>query len=459
METSHYLLSQNQKSSFFDSMIFKIGIIGFLTLLFLIPSALIQDLIVERQRRQTEVITEVTDKWSTAQEISGPVLVLPYLQTNISMVDGKAKSEQINSNIYLLPAQLNIKSEVFPELLHRGIYDAVVYHANIHIQGNFSALELKKSGIEIGKIDWKNARMVFGLSDLKGLKNNPVVQILDRKFEAEPEYSNIRLFAKNLSINPELELLKKTDLPFRLDLNLRGSSSIQFAHLGKNTDVQINGEWGNPSFIGRYLPDTRRVDENNFNAQWKLPSYNRPFPQQWIEQDAVLINQPTKEPNQIAQPEQNATFGVKFIPAVDQYHQTLRTAKYAFLVILLSFIALLFTEIILKKKIHIVQYVLVGAAMSIYYGLLLAFSEQIGFNGAYLIASMATILLISNFIFLLLRNFKPALIFAAILAVFYIFIYSIIQLQDLSILVGSIGLFIIVAVIMYLSAKMDWFKN
>ncbi|MEE1885506.1 cell envelope integrity protein CreD [Pedobacter flavus] len=457
-------IHQNQpttpsKSSFFDTMLFKIFLIGFITILLLIPSALIQELVIERQNRQTEVIKEVTDKWSTDQEIAGPVLVLPYQQTVTTTEDGKTKAEQIKTNIYILPAQLNVLSDVSPELLHRGIYDAVVYNAKIKIQGNFPELELKKSGINTANIDWKNARMVFGLSDLKGLKNNPTIQILDKRLEAEPEFSGIKLFAKNLSINPELENLKLSQIPFQFELDLRGSTSLQFLHLGKNTHVQVKGNWGNPSFTGRYLPDSRAVTNSEFNAQWKLPAYNRPYPQQWIEQDAILSSLQKTEDKTTVKEDQNAIFGVKFIPAVDQYQQTLRTAKYSFLVILLSFIALLFTEILLKKKIHIIQYILVGAAMTVYYALLLAFSEQIGFDWAYSIASIATLLLISTFIYLLFKNIKPAAIFAAILAVFYTFIYTIVQLQDLSILVGSIGLFVIIAVIMYLSAKMDWFKN
>lgn len=459
MEIHQNQPSTPQKSSFFDTMLFKIFLIGFITILLLIPSALIQELVVERQNRQAEVVTEITDKWSADQEIAGPVLVLPYQQTATTIEDGKTKTEQIKTNIYILPSQLNVQSNVAPELLHRGIYDAVVYNAKIKIQGTFPELELKKSGINESNIDWKNARMVFGLSDLKGLKNNPSIQIADKQIEAEPEFSGIKLFAKNLSINPALEGLKRSNIPFQFELDLRGSTSLQFLHLGKNTDVKVQGNWGNPSFTGRYLPDTRTVSQNNFNAQWKLPSYNRPYPQQWIEQDAILSN-PTNQPEKSAvKEEQNALFGVKFIPAVDQYQQSLRTAKYSFLVILLSFIALLFTEIILKKKIHIIQYILVGAAMTVYYALLLAFSEQIGFDWAYCIASLATMLLISSFIYLLFKNIKPAAIFAAILGVFYVFIYTIVQLQDLSILVGSIGLFVIIAVIMFLSAKMDWFKN
>ncbi|MDB5012959.1 MAG: Inner rane CreD family protein, partial [Daejeonella sp.] len=219
-------------------------------------------------------------------------------------------------------------------------------------------------------------------------------------------------------------------------------------HVGKSTTVKVEGKWDNPSFTGRYLPEEPQVNDNGFTATWRMPYFNRPFAQQWIETDA-----------QMHSAKNDASFGVKFILPVDQYQQTMRSAKYAILVILLTFISLFFTEIVNKRSVHLLQYVLIGAAMTIYYTLLLSFSEQVGFTIAYAIASVATVALIGIFIAALLNNKKPAIIFSAILSVFYGFIFVIIQLQDLALLFGSIGLFIVVAVLMYLSTKIDWDKK
>lgn len=183
-------------------------------------------------------------------------------------------------------------------------------------------------------------------------------------------------------------------------------------------------------------------------ATWKMPYFNRPYPQQWTAQNLVM-NLKSRD----------ASFGVRFIMPVDQYQKTMRSGKYAILIILLTFISLFFTEIIQKKKVHFLQYLLIGAAMTVYYTLLLSFSEQLGFNAAYLIASIATIVLIGFFIAGVLKHKKPALVFAAILSVFYSFIYVIIQLQDLALLFGSVGLFLIIAIIMFLSARIDWNKD
>ncbi len=434
---------------FGESILIKVGLIGLLTILLLIPSSGIQDLISERQKRQEEVIKEVSDKWSGSQLIEGPVMIIPYKKfVNFKDASGKISLKESFVNIYVLPEELNIVSNTKPEVLHRGIFDAIVYTSKIAVKGKFSAIELKKSGISLDLIQWDKAKIVIGLSDLKGLKNNPKIIVANRSYEVEPDFNSIKIFTNNMSINPDLTAQKSSDLPFSFDLDLRGSSELSFLHLGKNTYVNVNGKWNNPSFIGRYLPEERKISDSSFSAVWKMPSFNRPFPQQWIEESSTLL---TKDAD--------ATFGVKFILPIDQYQKTMRTAKYAILIIVLTFVSLFFTELINRKKVHLLQYVLIGVATTIYYVLLLSFSEHVGFDLAYLIASLATIILIGVFISALLKNKKSAFLFTCILSIFYGFIYVIIQLQDLSLLVGSVGLFIITAIMMYLSAKIDWSRS
>jgi inner membrane protein len=428
-----------------ESVLIKLVLIGILTLLSLIPSSWIQTLIWERQERQDEVIKEVSDKWSGRQLLEGPVLVLPYKTMVSQNTNGKITYKEVLTNIYILPEILDIVSSVEPEILHRGIFDAVVYNTKIRVDGKFSAIELKKSGINPNMIQWDKAKVDIGLSDLKGLKNNPMIRLAETSYPVEPDFTSLRLFTNNLIILPDLSKARNTALNFNFDLDLRGSSELSFIHLGKTTTVKVYGKWDNPSFTGRYLPEQRNISSNGFTAVWKMPYFNRSFPQQWMEQNSIL-----KTTNW------EGSFGVKFILPVDQYQKTMRSAKYSILIILLTFIALFFTELVNKRKVHLLQYVLIGAAMIIYYTLLLSFSEQVGFNMAYLIASAATVALIGVFIAALLKSKKPAVIFSCILTIFYGFIFVIIQLQDLALLFGSIGLFVIIAVMMYLSARMDW---
>lgn len=449
MNTSEHTQNSTVGKRLADSVLLKAVLIGVLTLLLLIPSVWIQFLIEERQQRQDEVTGEISDKWAGKQLLEGPVLLLPY-KTMVTRSDtsGAVTYKEVVSNIYILPETLEITGTAATETLHRGIYDAAVYNADIRVRGTFSALDLKKPGIDPEGILWDQARVVIGLSDLKGLKNNPVIRLGTKAYQVEPDFTSLKLFSHNLIILPDLSASRNTALDFGFDLDLRGSDQLSFLPLGKTTTVKLKSEWNNPSFTGRYLPEEREVLPTGFTAAWKMPYFNRPFPQQWTGENTALNAE-----------EKAASFGVEFLLPVDQYQKTMRSAKYAVLIILLTFAALFFSEFLGNSKVHLFQYLLIGAAMIIYYILLLSFSEHIGFNTAYLIASAATVALTGSFIAAVLKRRKLTVILTAILSTFYIFIFVLIQLQDLALLFGSIGLFLIVAVMMYFSARMDWSRQ
>jgi inner membrane protein len=309
---------QTAKTWFGESALIKLTVIAVLALLLLIPSSWIQSLILERQGRQEEVMKEVSDKWSSSQLLEGPVMVLPYKTlTKAQDTSGKTSYKESLINIYILPETLNMDSKAKPEVLHRGIFDAIVYSTKIKISGKFSPLELKKSGINPEMVQWDKAKIDFGISDLKGLKNNPVIQLAGKSYNIEPDFTDLRLFTNNLVILPDLDSVRNTSLNFSFDLDLRGSDELRFLHLGKSTTVKLEGIWNNPSFTGRYLPDSRQVTDVGFKATWKIPYFNRPYAQQWTAENSIL-NVKTSD----------ASFGVRFIMPVDQYQKTMRSAKY-----------------------------------------------------------------------------------------------------------------------------------
>ena len=449
MNTEETPVNPGLRTWFSESVLVKLVLIGMLSLFLLIPSVAIQDLINERQERQKEVIAEVSDKWAGAQVLGGPVMVLPY-KRSISQRDsaGRQSFKEMVSNVYILPETLEAHAKTSPTVLKRGIFDVIVYSSKIRVNGKFSGLELKKSGINPDLILWNKARVAIGLTDLKGLKNNPVIRLGDSSYTVEPDFTSLKLFGNNLIISPDLSVKKNPALNFSFELDLNGSENLSFMHMGRDTRVLVEGDWKNPSFSGRYLPETRSVTDGKFSASWTMPHFNRPLPQQWMEENNV--------PDTLSA---DQTFGVKFLVPVDDYQKTMRSAKYAILIILLTFISLFFTELITKRKVHLLQYVLIGSAMIIYYTLLLSFTEQFGFNLAYLVASAATVVLITSFLASLLNNRKTTLIFGGILTAFYSFIFVIIQLQDLALLFGSVGLFVIIAIMMYLSSKLDWSRR
>jgi inner membrane protein len=434
-----------------ESVTVKLLFIGVLIIVLLIPSSLINNLISERAQRQDEMISDVSDKWSGEQLVTGPVLVIPY-RKHIQKMDtsNKVTTQDVMENLYILPDNLNIKAGLNTQILHRGIFDVAVYNSLVKVSGNFSKASLAGLSLTADQLMLNKAHLIFSITDLKGLKNNPVIKAAGQTLTVEPVFNSTLLPGDGLQTAIDLSGTKDGEFTFDYELDMKGSQELSFLHLGKTTDVEAKGSWASPSFDGRYLPDERTVDSGGFKSHWKMLYYNRPFPQQWVD-DTGLLNNEKKQAD--------ATFGIKLRLPVDQYQKTTRTSKYAILIVLLTFISLFLTEVIRKQSIHIFNYVLIAAAMIVYYLLLLSFSEQIGFNFAYLVASVATIGLVATFIASILKNRMAAVLFAFILSVFYTFIFVIIQLEDLALMVGSIALFIIVGVLMYFSRKINWDKQ
>ena len=228
-----------------------------------------------------------------------------------------------------------------------------------------------------------------------------------------------------------------------MTLSLKGSSSLYFAPIGKTTDVSLNGPWADPSFDGKFLPADTKIDETSFSASWKVLHYNRPFSQSWFAEEKNLTG---------------SDFGARLLIPVDQYQKSMRSSKYGVLVIMLTFVSLFMVEIMQKVRIHPFQYILIGVALIIYYTLLLSFSEQVGYNWAYLIATLATVALVGLYSATFLKSRLLVVTFTALLTFFYGFIFVIIQLQDFSLLLGSIGLFLIIGAIMYFSRGIKWYS-
>ena len=223
---------------------------------------------------------------------------------------------------------------------------------------------------------------------------------------------------------------------------MNGSDGLFFIPVGKETKVELSSPWSNPSFTGSFLPNERQIDSDGFTAEWKILHLNRNFPQQWKGAHYKI---------------DHSFFGVKLRLAVDDYQKIMRTAKYAIMFITLTFLTFFMIELLGKKVIHPIQYILIGFALLIFYTLLLSISEYLTFKFAYLLAGAAIILLISLYTKTVLNSTLQTITIAGVLVLLYGYLYVILQLQDFALLMGSIGLFIVLAVVMYLTRKVDWF--
>jgi len=237
------------------------------------------------------------------------------------------------------------------------------------------------------------------------------------------------------------ETVVSSPISFSSRISLNGSEQLLFTPVGKQTTVTIQSTWPDPSFTGNQLPDSSSISEKGFQARWKSLSHTRNFPQAWKDDTYNLSS---------------ASFGADLFIPVNGYQKTMRSVKYAILCILLSFTAFFLIETNNKKSIHPVHYALIGFALILFYTLLLSFSEYIGFNRAYAIATAATVGLITWFVKGLLQSMKLSILLSIVLVLLYSYIFTILQLQDYALLLGSVGLFLTLAVVMYYSRKVQW---
>ncbi|KKB47532.1 cell envelope integrity protein CreD [Parabacteroides gordonii] len=423
-----------------QSITFKALVIGFLTIILLIPGIMIQDLIRERQDRSVETIEKINAKWSNAQTICGPVLTIPYT----TQVDANNKTVLQEHTISITPENLNIDTQLFPEERYYGIYKTILYKSEIDLSGNFDKINYQKT--DNSTIHWDQAYLTIGVSDLRGITENISFTLDNKQYPVEAAGNYDRLMGKILvvSLNNADTLLTGQPLNFNCKLKLNGSSNINFIPIGKTSKVHVAGTWKSPGFIGNFSPE-HTITENGFDANWSVLRFNRSIPETWIDNQVETF--------------EDASFGVNLIDPVNHYQQNMRSAKYAFMFIALTFVVFFFVEILTKKRIHPIQYLLVGIALILFYSLLLSISEQINFGIAYLIASIATIGLITVYTHSIFKNKVQTGGLAAMLCMLYIFLYVVLQLEDIALLIGSVGLFIILGIIMFFSRKINWYRQ
>ncbi|HEY6505115.1 MAG TPA: cell envelope integrity protein CreD [Chitinophagaceae bacterium] len=439
-----------------SKLLIKGLMIGGLVLLLLIPAYFVQSLIKEREERQKEAVSEVSSKWADRQNVTGPLLVIPYNE-NTTSSDGKPLI--IRHQAYFLPDKLDIQSTVNPEKRYRGIYQVMLYSSEIKMTGKFSPLPLEKMKIAPAVILWSEAYVSMGVSDAKGLQNEILLKWNDSTVGLSPAVSSAasvgELFTAPLQLT-EGDITK--DISFSATLNLNGSEQLLFTPVGKETTVEMRSAWPDPSFTGGQLPLTSDINKSGFTAKWKNLSHTRKFPQQWIDNASKVGDYISTQihgmdtMNSLS----SEAFGADLFVPVNGYQKTMRSVKYAILCILLTFAAFFIIETVNKRSVHPFQYALIGLALILFYTLLLSFSEYTGFNIAYIIASVATVGLIAWFVKGLLQSSKLTSVLSVILVLMYSYVFTILQLQDYSLLLGSIGLFLTLAVIMHFSKKIQW---
>ncbi len=419
-----------------NSASIKIGVIGFIILILLIPGSMISSLIQEREYRRNGVLNEISDKWGRAQVISGPVISVPF-----EVVHHYEKKKPVIETKYLhfLPENLDIQGSLNPQIRHRGIFEAPLYHATLDIKGAFASINLDKLLVNKTSILWDKAFMSLGIRDMAGIRQQMKGFLDDKEVVINPGIITADVFASGVSV--PLDIKPGSKLSFHFQLQLNGSEELQFLPMGKNTRVNLKSTWQNPSFSGEFLPTDYQISEAGFEANWLISHFNRNYPQSWMGHRQDLSC---------------SSFGVKMYQGNDIYQKTTRTSKYSMMFIVFSFTAFFLAEVLTKGRVHPVQYLLIGFAITCFYTLLLAFSEHVGFNLAFMIASLAVIGLVGAYTKSILGQ-RMALVTSSLLTFLYTYLFITLQLEDYALLMGSIGLFALLGLVMYVTRKVDWY--
>ncbi|GAB1452237.1 cell envelope integrity protein CreD [Draconibacterium sp.] len=439
METIDFIQEKTKSANW--RITIKVMIIGFLTLLLLIPKVMIMELIGEREKTAITVKDEVMQQWSMLNTVRGPVLTIPYIE---KVFDNKEKvySEEIKL-CHFLPKLLKIDGDIFPEKRHRSIYDVMVYESQVAISGYFVAPDFEALKINPEFILWDKAELSVGINDLRGISELAELKWNDRKFTFSPGIENSVLGKDGITVKLPADIAGGFPSEFSCSFRLKGAETLQFAPLGELTEVKLKSAWDDPGFVGNFLPEKSEISKDGFTAHWKVLHFNRSFPQAWKDNSYAVTE---------------SDFGVKFVTVADHYQKNMRSAKYGILVILFTFLSFFLNEIITKQRIHPFQYILVGFSILLFYLLLLSVSEQLGFNIGYLISAASVLLMVLLYSRTFLKKWTNSFVLTMILASSFGFIFILLQLESFALLAGSIGLFAVLALIMFFTRKINWYN-
>ena len=422
-----------EKNPITERLTVKIFIIGVLILISYIASLLVLAVVDERMGRSQEAARGVAESWGASQQLVSPIMVLE--------VPAPTETDPGNTQQkYVSPDNISYETSVETEIRTRGIFEVPVYTATIQATGTFTL-----QGIEDVPAE---GQIILGITDPRG-----VVDISDLAWN-EADYSfEHGILATNVPVTTGftsdivLDGMNE-EYRFAYELVLHGTDALNVLPSAAQTHITMQSDWLTPSFTGTPLPEYE-LTESGFTASWSAPVHHRLVPRTWLDTSAIGLESLVYE-----QP----GFSVSFINDVDFYTQVDRTVKYAILFIALTFLSFFLFETLCKLRIHPIQYLLVGFALALFYLLLLAFAEHIGFLSAYVTASIMTIGLISGYSMSVLHKKRRAFSILALLIALYGYLYLLLQMEEYALLSGSILLFIILGSVMLITRKIDWYR-
>ena len=457
MDNNLYKIPSGKKR--FSPLMKKITFLIVLLITLLIPLIFVGELVERREKLFKETVKEIGNEWGKSQKIIAPVISLSYKDSSLSK-DDSIKNEKnvvvqpVERRIAILPEELNVTVELKDELKHRGIYNATVYTANMKLTGYFSTKDFPDKNDMIGYLS-------IGLSDTKALVkvNKFKLGNVEKDLEVISGTMANPLFTNGISgnIGPEYDdMMKEDKIPFEIDIDFRGSRKIYILPLGKKNHFDMKSNWKSPSFSG-ILPIERNMDSNGFTAKWEVSNLIRNYPQVLDIDKDVYYDFKESYSDVDYDGEESTIVKVLLYNSVTDYTQIYRACRYGILFILMSLVIVYIFEIVSKKVAHYVQYIVVGFSLVMFYLLLLSLSEHLGFEMAYLVASLAIVIPNSLYVASMTDNKKFGIGMFIFLSGIYAILFSILRMEQYALLAGTLLILAMLYVVMYLTKKADIF--
>jgi inner membrane protein len=418
--------------------------IGVLALLMTIPLMQVSGLVNERQQLRETAVAQIAQGWGGQQVLGGPVLTVPTLN-QLEVVDNRPPQTRAGSES-MLADELKMDVALAVQTRSYGIYTAPVFVSTVKMRGQFRAQDLDQFH-RASNAQWQGskAELRLPIGDLRGLQEVSELRINGRPARFDSSAERLGPWS-NVVVPIDLDALADQPIDVEITLKLAGTESLQLLPLARSTDVTMRAPWRDPSFVGAALPQERQLDARGFSAHWHMLDLNRSYGQHW-----------TNAGDGLDTALQASTFGVQLYQPVDVYQRNVRAGKYGLLFITMTFVAFFLFEVLKRLRVHPVQYLLVGAALATFYVVLLALSEQIGFGPAYALAAVAVVFIVGGYAMAVLRARRAGLLLGGVLGLIYAMLYGLIAAEQYALLIGALVLLVMVALMMYLTRRIDWY--
>jgi len=421
----------------------KLFSIGFIVLVLMIPLLMVWGLLSDRERRADDVAGEISNSWGGPQRLAGPFLVVPFHEVQKSVNGDKVTETVVKRHMVFLPDELRIEGRADGRTLQRSIFEVAVYEADLRVSGRFQAPDSSTFVADASAVLWEEAVLSLGVRDVRAFRENVAVQFDDGG--TTPFEPSLGVVAGSETGIHAAVPTAQNGFAFSIPLGLSGSRSLLFTPSGRDSQISLVSNWSDPSFTGAFLPDERRIHAEGFAAEWRIPHLTRSVPQSWLLSQYHLDALNSSE------------FGVRFFQPVDFYHLVNRSLKYAVLFIVIVFAGIFVLETLSRSRVHTLQYLFVGLSQIVFYLLLLSFSEHLGFAPAYGIAVAGTVCLITLYTGIILRSLIHGFVMFVVLCITYGLLYFLLRLEDYALLVGSVAVFMLLAITMFTTLRLDWY--